>query len=220
MFQIVKKACFVEREHTNDDSIGANTVFEGLEKGDMIEKDYTPITYLRDTIGTGTDAPNKAYIIIGSTIALTLILVFLKLKSKPDKMAIPVQLEMPNMLPTDAELYGTNKITKKSIGATIIYLANMGYVKIETVGEKCEPNKLIKVKDLPIDFDPKIKRIFERVFKNKKTEVFFDDFGCLSLYESDHTYPFRSNSDVQYSLPPIMYLRGLDLPIVPHFTSE
>ena len=71
MFDINIKRSFVIREHTNNDTIGANTVFEGLEKGDMIEKDYTPITYLRDTIGTGTDAPNKAYIIIGSTRDLT-----------------------------------------------------------------------------------------------------------------------------------------------------
>ena len=36
MFDIVKKACFVEREHVNDDTIGANTTHEGLDTGEFI----------------------------------------------------------------------------------------------------------------------------------------------------------------------------------------
>lgn len=36
MFQIVKKACFVEREHVNDDTFGNNTVPEGLDTGEFI----------------------------------------------------------------------------------------------------------------------------------------------------------------------------------------
>lgn len=39
MFDIVKKACFVEREHVNDDTIGKNLVEEGLEIGDLIIRD-------------------------------------------------------------------------------------------------------------------------------------------------------------------------------------
>jgi hypothetical protein len=35
-FDISYKACFVEREHTNDDTIGANTIDEGLQLGDYI----------------------------------------------------------------------------------------------------------------------------------------------------------------------------------------
>jgi hypothetical protein len=36
MFDIIKKACFVEREHVNDDTIGANTTHEGIDTGEMI----------------------------------------------------------------------------------------------------------------------------------------------------------------------------------------
>lgn len=37
------KSCFVVREHTNDDTIGANTIPEGLETGDYIANSMTPI---------------------------------------------------------------------------------------------------------------------------------------------------------------------------------
>ena len=36
MFDIVKKACFVEREHVNDDTIGLHTLPEGLETGEFM----------------------------------------------------------------------------------------------------------------------------------------------------------------------------------------
>ena len=36
MFDISKKACLVEREHVNDDTVGANTVPEGLETGEFV----------------------------------------------------------------------------------------------------------------------------------------------------------------------------------------
>lgn len=37
------KSCFVVREHTNDDTIGANTIPEGLETGDFIVNSMIPI---------------------------------------------------------------------------------------------------------------------------------------------------------------------------------
>ena len=37
-FQINYKKCFVEREHVNDDTVGANTVPEGLETGEYIQQ--------------------------------------------------------------------------------------------------------------------------------------------------------------------------------------
>jgi len=36
MFDIIKKACFVEREHVNDDTIGVNTTHEGIDTGEFI----------------------------------------------------------------------------------------------------------------------------------------------------------------------------------------
>ena len=42
MFDIVKKACFVEREHTNDDTLGKNTVPERLDTGEFVINEYEP----------------------------------------------------------------------------------------------------------------------------------------------------------------------------------
>ena len=39
MFDIIYKPSFVEREHVNDDTIGAHTIPEGLETGDYVVKD-------------------------------------------------------------------------------------------------------------------------------------------------------------------------------------
>ena len=36
MFDLVKKQCFVEREHVNDDTIGINTTHEGIDTGEFI----------------------------------------------------------------------------------------------------------------------------------------------------------------------------------------
>ena len=72
---IVYNRCFVEREHTNDDSIGANTLPEGLETGEYICNNYIKsnklgsLTYvlscnleLANGKGTGSGNPfDKAY---------------------------------------------------------------------------------------------------------------------------------------------------------------
>jgi hypothetical protein len=39
MFDIAKKRCFVEREHTNNDTMGNNTVPEGLDTGEFVIND-------------------------------------------------------------------------------------------------------------------------------------------------------------------------------------
>lgn len=56
-FNIVKKQCFVEREHVNDDTIGAHTVHEGLNTGDMIIR--STADYRLGSVGNGM------YIVIG-----------------------------------------------------------------------------------------------------------------------------------------------------------
>lgn len=71
MFDISVKRSFVEREHTNNDTIGANTVPEGFETGTMICTNCTPITYLRNVVDSGADIPTKAAIVVGSTIDLS-----------------------------------------------------------------------------------------------------------------------------------------------------
>lgn len=43
MFDITVKPSFIEREHTNDDSIGSNTIPEQLELGDYIEGNLSPV---------------------------------------------------------------------------------------------------------------------------------------------------------------------------------
>lgn len=171
---------FDDIELTNGNKISSTRSFDVNSGSALTYRQLLPEGYFKDSNKQGS-----LWIVL--TVCFSLIagggLIFLKNKSKPDKMAIPVQLEMPNMLPTDAEVFYSHKITKKSLGATIIYLANLGYIKIETKGEKCEPEKLIKVKDLPNDFDGNIKTIFNRVFKNDKNEVYLDDLGSLTLYE-------------------------------------
>ena len=60
-FQINYKKCFVEREHVNDDSVGANTVPEGLETGEYIcnskdssiFNDYAFVLELSQGLGQG-----------------------------------------------------------------------------------------------------------------------------------------------------------------------
>ena len=60
MFNIVKKSCFVEREHVNDDTIGNNTVPEGLDTGDYIINEI-------DTIGYETTGNPETRVVIGVT---------------------------------------------------------------------------------------------------------------------------------------------------------
>ena len=70
-FNLSIKRSFVVREHTNNDTVGANTVPEGLETGTMIATNCTPITYFRDSVNTGADIPTKAAIVVGSTLDLS-----------------------------------------------------------------------------------------------------------------------------------------------------
>ena len=56
LFDYTVKASFVEREHTNDDTIGANTVPENLELG----------TYVNNGIVTDTNLENFVYIVQAS----------------------------------------------------------------------------------------------------------------------------------------------------------
>lgn len=70
-FDIDIKRSFVVREHTNNDTVGNNTVPEGLEKGTMIMTNCTPITYFRDTVDSGADIPTKSVIVVGTTLDLS-----------------------------------------------------------------------------------------------------------------------------------------------------
>lgn len=70
-FDIDVKRSFVVREHTNNDTVGVNTVPEGMEKGNMIQTNMTPITYLKDLVDSGSDYPENYAIVVASTIDLT-----------------------------------------------------------------------------------------------------------------------------------------------------
>ena len=70
MFDIDIKRSYVIREHTNNDTVGANTIPENFEKGDMIATNCTPITYLKDLVDAGSDYPDQYVIVVGSTIEL------------------------------------------------------------------------------------------------------------------------------------------------------
>lgn len=70
-FNLNVKRSFVVREHTNNDTVGINTVPEGFETGTMILTNFTPITFLRDSVETGADVPNKVVVVVGATIDLS-----------------------------------------------------------------------------------------------------------------------------------------------------
>lgn len=60
---IVYNRCFVEREHTNDDSVGANTLPEGLETGEYICSNYyryTEFTNLVYVLSCTLDGINQS----------------------------------------------------------------------------------------------------------------------------------------------------------------
>ena len=67
MFDIDIKTSFVVREHTNNDTVGNNTVPEGLEKGTMIDVNFHDIgLWSHDSNGS----PNNYVIVLGSTVDL------------------------------------------------------------------------------------------------------------------------------------------------------
>ena len=72
-FDLVKKRCFVEREHVNDDTIGINTTPEGLDTGEYIVNDIDSIGYessnnpeTRVVIGV-TKVPKEVYSSMSTT---------------------------------------------------------------------------------------------------------------------------------------------------------
>ena len=72
MFDINVKRSFVVREHTNNDTFGANTVPENLETGDFIENgDMIDFQYLHTGDYTHGYYPDKFYICIASNRDLT-----------------------------------------------------------------------------------------------------------------------------------------------------
>ena len=60
--------CFVEREHVNDDTVGANTVPEGLETGDFVCNDVLddPLTKVDTSIDPSDASSDFVYIIAAS----------------------------------------------------------------------------------------------------------------------------------------------------------
>lgn len=64
-FELVYKPCFVEREHVSDDTIGAHTVPEGLETGDLIEQAFSNFSPKASDIdwGAGYEYQGTQYMI-------------------------------------------------------------------------------------------------------------------------------------------------------------
>ena len=131
------------------------------------------------------EIPNRVMptIVLVVAIGLSLIVLILKIKNKHDKLIVPVQLEMPEMLPSEAEAIYKRKVTKKSLGATIIYLASKGYLCIETEGEDNEPQRLRKLKDLPPKAEHYLKKAFDSLFKNGDV-VDIEAFDNSTMYSN------------------------------------
>lgn len=63
-FELTYKASFIEREHVNDDTLGAHIIPEGLETGEYIINEHTSESYNTDTtviMGTTIDPNDKVY---------------------------------------------------------------------------------------------------------------------------------------------------------------
>ena len=66
-FNLNIKRSFVVREHTNDDTIGANIVPEGIETGEFVVTESHPFSYLNDRVNYGDDVPDEQVLVIGVT---------------------------------------------------------------------------------------------------------------------------------------------------------
>lgn len=66
-FNLNIKRSFVVREHTNNDTIGANIVHEGLETGEYVITESHPFSYLNDVVNAGDDVPDEHVLVIGVT---------------------------------------------------------------------------------------------------------------------------------------------------------
>ena len=66
-FDIDVKRSFVVREHTNNDTIGANIVPEGIETGEYVVTESHPFSYLTDRVNVGPDVPDEYVLVIGTT---------------------------------------------------------------------------------------------------------------------------------------------------------
>lgn len=65
-FDITFGTCYVEREHTNDDTVGANTIPEGLETGEYIINKVSADPYNLEKITTNDKAVKWGYIVAAS----------------------------------------------------------------------------------------------------------------------------------------------------------
>lgn len=149
-------------------------------------------------------------IMIGCVALLGIIGLIFKFVCKKEHIIVPVEIEMPEMLPHQAELYYSDVVSKKSFGATIIYLANKGYLKIETEGKEFTPVKIVKLKDLPNNFHEKTKVLFNKLFHDR-SEIAFDELdmgdyedlrsfkmSCQRAYAKS-SYTKKSTSNVVFS---------------------
>lgn len=65
-FDITFGTCYVEREHTNDDTVGANTIPEGLETGEYIINKVSADPYNLEKITANDKAVKWGYIVAAS----------------------------------------------------------------------------------------------------------------------------------------------------------
>ncbi len=135
-------------------------------------------------------------IIVLLSIALVVIAVMLwKKYGKDYEITKPVTFYPPqNMSPTDMELHYKSKISSKSTIATVILLANKGYIKITEIKDS-NRFQLEKLKDYS-ESDSKEKSIMEDLFTSNNT-VELSDLGG-ELYYYTITQMRRYNSKKKY----------------------
>lgn len=179
---------FTDFSIQNGNTIVSNNPFSLNAYESLTIRQLLPKGYLN------VSSPNVIMPILGLiiSVALSVVIIILKFKNKQvGEVVSPVEFNAPEGISPDvAEFYYKHKVSNKSAGALIIYLANKGYISVTTSeDEKHEPLTLKKVKDLPENEDNNIKRLFNTMFSSGEiisidalnNSAFYGAFNSLQL---------------------------------------
>lgn len=171
---------FTDFSVLNGNTIISNSPLDLKEYESLTLRQLLPKGYLK-VASPNTLMPILALII---SIALSVVIILLKFKYRQNgEVVSPVEFTAPEGISPDvAEFYYKDKVTNKSAGALIIYLANKGYISVITSeDEKHEAQTLKKLKDLPEDANNNIKRVFDAMFADGDT-ISIDALNNVKFY--------------------------------------
>lgn len=122
-------------------------------------------------------------VIIGALMIGVAVLCFIKYKQRKE-LVMPVELIAPEGLtPLRAQFFDSGKADSKGIIATIVYLANKGYLNInQTESDEIE---LIKNKDILDSENANVRAVFNALFKGNNK---------VSVSKLDHSFMLSSGA--------------------------